>query len=327
MGWGAAIGGIAGGLLGGASGNEKTTKTAKPWMKQSRRGLRFGVNEARDIYGRPIEYYPGEMTAALAPEQIAANQYLTGLAGQVQPYIGQARATSSFMQDPRMMLDVASNPYVAGQAGALENQAGRFFRRNVMPGIRRGSSAAGQFGGSRGDIATGLAAGEVGGRLADATANLFGGAYGQGLQAMGQAQSIAPNIMQMGAYPGQLMQQVGQQYRDYDQSRINDAVNRFNFYQQEPENRLDRYLNRQMGVAGLGGINTSQGGGPNTLSRVVGGAMMGADLGGRVGGLFGNQSFNNLSPNQWLAFNTPQTGGLFGSNVRNMSPSLYNFGA
>ena len=307
MSWGAAIGGIAGGLLGGASDSGNPKNINKPWMKQNRRGLRFGVNEARDIYGTPQQYYPGETVAPLNPYQLSGANYLQGYAGSIQPYIDQTQQMSSFMQSPAM-LDVANNPYVGGMADAMGNRLGRMLTRQALPAIRRGSSAAGQFGGSRGDIAKGLAIGDTQQAFGDAMANLYGGAYQSGLGAVNRAQSMAPQFTMLGTFPGQQMMGLGDMFRGYDQQLIDAARDRFDFYQTEPENRLDRYLNRQMGVAGLGGMTTSSGAGPSTLQRTLGGAMTGAALGRGVGNMFGASPFTfgssggGMSPAQWGAF-------------------------
>lgn len=77
-----------------------------------------------------------------------------------------------------------NNPYLDRQADAITGMMTRNLNENVMPDIRSGAIAAGQYGGSRQGIAEGLAASRMNQDLAPALANLYGGAYENAQQRM-----------------------------------------------------------------------------------------------------------------------------------------------
>ncbi len=80
-----------------------------------------------------------------------------------------------------------NNPYLDRQANAITGMMTRNLNENVMPDIRSGAIAAGQYGGSRQGIAEGLAASRMNQDLAPALANLYGGAYENAQQRMAGA--------------------------------------------------------------------------------------------------------------------------------------------
>ncbi len=72
---------------------------------------------------------------------------------------------------------MAVNPYIQQQANAIQAQGNQNLAQNVMPGIRSGALAAGQYGGSRQGIAEGVAAGNAQTGIAGAQANLYASGY------------------------------------------------------------------------------------------------------------------------------------------------------
>lgn len=305
----AVAGPVIGGILGKkSSGSQTSTATTAPWGP-AQPYLQGALGDAEDLYKNYRQmYYPGTMTAPLNPYQISGLNYQQGYAGSVQPYINRAQQMSSFMQSPAM-LNVGQNPYVQGMGAAIGNQISQQLRRNIMPAIRSGNVAAGMLGGSRQGIAEGTAIGDAMQNYGNSLASLYGGAYQSGLGAVNQAQGLAPNMVNMGAYPAQLMRDVGQTYRGYDQQQINDAVNRFNWYQGQPDTRFDTYLGRISNIGGMGGSSTSTQPGMSSAQGILGGALAGYGLGKDI-----MSSFPSLSSGGGWGYNSgafQSPGGFF----------------
>jgi hypothetical protein len=157
-------------------------------------------------------------------------------------------------------MDVGNNPYVqdmnqvsANQFTRASNQAIQDmvsqFQSGVMPKITNDAVMAGGLGGSRQGVAQGLAVGSLGNNVRDMVqsgqtdlANMYAqtnlGAYGQGLQAAGNAVGMMPEYSQLGLLPGQVAQQAGGIYEGYQQKAIDDAMARWDFAQNEPWQRM-----------------------------------------------------------------------------------------
>lgn len=111
------------------------------------------------------------------------------------------------MTDPRMMLDVANNPYVMNMANAAANEAQR----------RTAAKYAGRSYGSSSQLK------ETTGAITDAMSNILGNAYGQGLTAMQGALTMTPEMTQL-----PLEQMDAYQMGDWDWlDRYTDTVSAF----------------------------------------------------------------------------------------------------
>ena len=274
--------------MGGKGGGDQEVKQKiQPW-KKARPYIGQALEGAQDQYENfRQQYYPGATVAPFAPAQMESQAYRQNYAQGVQPYINQAQNTSAFMQSPGM-LDVASNPYVQGMAGAMGNRMSEMLTENALPAIRTGSIAAGQLGGSRQALAERGAIKDTQQKYGDALAGLYGGAYQSGLGAVNQAQALAPAMASLGAYPAQLMSGVGQEQRGYDQALINAAREPWQFYEQQPYDVMDRYFAQATGAGGLGSTQISTQPGPSTAQSALGGASLGLGamhgLAGMTGG-------------------------------------------
>jgi len=179
----------------------------------------------------------------------ASNQ-LPGLYGQ----------TAQSLYDQMNAMNVANNPYVqdmnrAASAQfvnssnqALQGMADQF-RQTVIPGITNDAVAAGGLGGSRQGVAQGIAASQLAGQMGNVIksgqsdlANMLAqtnlGAWGQGLSAANNALGQAGNVANLGLMPGQIMQQGGDIFEQYRQKAIDSAMQKWDFQQNEPWQRL-----------------------------------------------------------------------------------------
>ncbi len=124
------------------------------------------------------DYGPGKS----APTMTATAAMQGGAPGQQ----GAPRATYSDALS-RMYSGQIDNPYLDQQAQNITNMATRNFQEQVAPSIRAGSQMSGGFGGSRQGIAEGLAMSRMNQDLGSSLTNLYGSAYENAQNRMGQA--------------------------------------------------------------------------------------------------------------------------------------------
>jgi len=279
-------------------GDEETTstQTSAPWAELQPH-LKNIFGRAEGLAGQPQQFFPGQTYAGLNPYQQQGMQSQLGYAGGgLADQVGAAQqAQLGALQAP----DVANNPYIGGVADTITDRLNRNFSENLMPGIQGGATMAGQSGGSRQGVAEGIAARGTQEALGSSLNQLYGDAYGRGLQAQSAAMGMAPQMAQLGMMPGQVQQQVGGQMRAEDQMGIDEAVARHDFEQQEPWQRLGQYNALLGGGQGYGSTTStttqpSQG----LFGNLLGAGMMGVGmmtgnpmmaLGG-AGNLFGSRS-------------------------------------
>ena len=128
----------------------------------------------------------------------------------LSPFIQGAQGAGQFLTDPGL-LSPESNPYLAQTAQAAGRPIMQALTEQILPNIRGGAIGAGQFGGSRQGIAEGIASRGALQQLGDISSNIFSQAYGQGLGALGQGLSLAPQTAGLGFLPGQAFQEIGAQ--------------------------------------------------------------------------------------------------------------------
>lgn len=198
-------------------------------------GLQSILGRLRTLGETPIEMYPEQMYAGMDPLQQEAlgmrEQYARGLGGVVDPAMQAWRSTL-------MAPDVANNPYVQGMLEQQANLLNRNLMENLIPGAEMGAIGAGQFGGSRQGIAEGIAMRGTQEALANQAAQTQMDAYLSGLQQQRYGLSAAPGMASFGMMPADILAGVGGTLRSEDQMGINEAIQRWNFAQQEPWTRL-----------------------------------------------------------------------------------------
>lgn len=206
--------------------------------------------------GGPVGLDPSQMQGFDMMSQYAQSPELQGM-------LGSAMQGNQFLASGDV-LSPDSNPYLSEVAGAYADTVGENLNRNILPQIGQNFTGAGQgWNSSREGIESGLARGEAAESVAQNTARLYSDAYGRGLNAMQSGISMAPQTAQAGAYPGQLMSDVGSQFRQQDL-----------YEQQFPFQQLGQYS---------GVINQAAGQGGQTVTPQSSGGMLGA-LGGASAG-------------------------------------------
>jgi hypothetical protein len=240
-------------LKGGGGG----TTTTEPWAGQQPYQLDI-YGQAQNASQQPTQYYPGETVAGFTPAQTAAQTATVNRAVQGNPLMGQAQGVMSDTLSGSFM-NPDSNPWLSATYNKAAGAATQKFGESVMPEIRRTAIGEGAYGGGRQGVAEGIA----GRGLADSLAGMATDIYGQNYQTeRGRQDAAVMNSIPMAASDytdiGKLAA-VGEEQQSMDQTKIDAAQKAWEFYQNEPWNRLGNYSNLITGD--VGGTTASSGGG------------------------------------------------------------------
>jgi len=155
-----------------------------------------------------------------------------------------------------------------------------------MANIRSGAIQSGGYGGSRQGIAEGTALAGAADAATRAAADIYGQAYGQGLQAQQNTLGMTGDIMSAGFQPYTALAASGLDQQQREQALINDAMAKFQFEQALPYERLSQYTSALGGTSGLlgsAGVRTTPGMG--TMGTLGNLAMIGSTLFNPTSGL------------------------------------------
>lgn len=187
--------------------NESSTQAAGPWEGQAPH-LRQLYQSAANL---PLQqHYPGQTVAAQAPETQQALGMTSGIAqaGANQPRVDQWNQT---LQGDYLY----NNPGFNAALGAAHNR--------IAPMVQGQFESGGRYG-------SGLAQEAETSALADAFAGMYGQERGNQMQAMGMASPAYTDAAALG--------QVGAQQEAYQQALLSDQLQRWNFAQQAPYDRI-----------------------------------------------------------------------------------------
>lgn len=245
-------------MSGGGQTSTQQSSSA-PWAGQQSY-LTTGFNQAlQNLNGPNPSYFPGSTVANQSPATLAGIQGTVNRAENGSPL---NQSASSYLQS------VLSPSYMnAGSAnsGAVFNDVAS----HVLPAVNSQFSLAGRYGsGAQGDSAAqGLT-----NAYAPFAMNLF-----QGQEAnQQQAAQMAPNQANQDYVDLSQLGQAGQTQDAYAQQLLNSQVDKWNFQQNLPANKLQQYMQ-----AVAGGNFGTQG----TSTTTQPGPGIGGVLGGILGGL------------------------------------------
>lgn len=204
-----------------------------------------------------------------------------------------------------------SNPYLDAMYGAAGRGLNTQYNNQVMPGVNATFGSGGRTGSYAHNQALNMANENYGNAMGDMAAQIYGGNYqserdrqlsaagglgslgtslASGYGSLGQ-QSAAQQMAgaQLGQQLGQndwqniaQLGQIGQQVEGKSGQVLQDYMDRFNFYQNRPEQNLQNYVSAINGIPVNGGQTSTEGGGGNALTGALGGALTGGALGGML---------------------------------------------
>lgn len=174
------------------------------------------------------------------------------------------------------------NPYLKQYGDALTAQSVQNFNQGVMPQMRAGAQAAGQYGSSRQGIAEGVAAGNASTGLGANLAQLYSQGYNTDTNSALQNKSLDNNFYTNNRQLDLSQYQIGANLTNQGitgQQNLGKGVYEGgNTYQNAPLQNLNNYSNLVNPYTGLNGSNTNTGSAGGGLNGAIGGGMTAAKL-------------------------------------------------
>lgn len=264
--------------------------------------------------GAGPQYYGGNTVADQSPETRRAldranwvsEQGQSPLMGQTEDYLSnilKGSGNNLVNNDPTANGSfLNSNPYLSAMVDAASRATTRNYTQAVVPGLNSTFASGGRFGSAAQLGALSTSEQNLGQTLSDQSTNIYGQNYAQerGLmeaararlqgiqeQQKSQAVSLLPQLSQIDRQNLlgnlDLQQNVGQQRDAYAQALRDADINRWNYNQNLPAQKLQFYQQILQGTAGLGGQTQTQQSGASTGSRAFSGALGGAATGAAIG--------------------------------------------
>ena len=240
---------------GGGGGSSTTSQQLDPTVRPF---VEYGLNEAKGLYQTSTpEYFPGQTYVSPSAQTQQSLQ-----AAQARALAGNPLLPAAQQQQQNVISGqyLQNNPYfnqaLAGAAqGATQNY------NDAIAAAQSSLSKAGRYGSNVGA--------DIQNRAANTLANTLANKYGElayqnyaGERAMqNQAAQYAPTLAQADYADIQQLANVGKTAEDYQKTALQADIDRFNFEQNKPYQKLSAYLGAAYG-APMGQVSqTTQSGG------------------------------------------------------------------
>ena len=202
----------------------------------------------------PYEFYPEKtyveqdpytLEAIAARAQMAKGNPMTGAA---QGYISDTLAGKYLSEQ---------NPYLARMAQEAASGVTSNYLTTVLPQLEARFSNAGGRGGAYQAMLNASNQG-MADELAGMYANLYGGAYMQERDLMDRAAGRAPSAQAMGYYDVDELGRAGQQVEDFERTKLQDAMSRYQWDQNKGFNELARMTGANVNLPMAAGTGSTQ---------------------------------------------------------------------
>src|SRR3974390_2464389 len=275
--------------MGGSSQPVSQTTTSTP-SPQASQLLGMAMPYWQQMANNPPQLPNFPMTAGFTdPQKQGQNMALgAGRPGGPQAgIVGSAAGGENFMTSGNVW-NPSSNPALSGWIQSAIKPIQQTYSEDIIPQIRQGATATGQYGGSEQGIAEGLAARGEEQAIGGTTSNIANQGYLSGLNAMVQGLGLSPSIAGEQTMPAATTSAVGDVQQAQNQAQINEAIQKYVFPQLVPGRRAGELT----GPAGAipGGTTSTTGTMPGTslAQMLMGGGSIAAGVLGKGGlpGLF-----------------------------------------
>lgn len=202
--------------------------TVKPYVE-------FGLGQAKQLYQQPgPDFFPGSTVTPFSPEQTEAQNATLARARAGNPLIGQSQHYIS---------DVLSGKYL-NTGNPNDDAVYKGMEAKIMPSVNTLFANAGRYGSDAGHASTlGTALGEAYAPYASANWNAERGR-------MGEAAAAAPGLAHEDYFDPSMIDAVGAQRQGLAGQELQDAIARWTFKQDQPQQKLQQYLANILGVVG-----------------------------------------------------------------------------
>jgi hypothetical protein len=266
---------------GGSSGSSTVRNELDPTIKPY---VGYGLSEAQRLYRRGgPQYYPGQTYVGMSP--------------QTQSALGQAEQRAKMMQNyinpvTGMVGQTAAGGYLGGSpffGGAFDaaTRRARGQYEDATQQLQSQASSLGRYGSPAQQMLQDAQDATFAQALTDTAGKLAYDNYAQERARQMQAQMNLANLYESGLdrrmdATNQLLQ-TGQIAEGYEEAKLADAINRFNYQQNRPYANLQTFLSNVYGAPR--GSEQTQPIFRNRAANVLGGGLLGAQLGQSVQGI------------------------------------------
>jgi hypothetical protein len=239
--------------MGGGGGSSTTTTSIDPTVKPY---VQFGLQEAKKQYLAPgPKFYPGKTYVGPSAATSDAIRLASQRARAGSPLTRAAKAETLEIIKGREV-----NPFLEGALAGTNRRAQEAYTQGVQ-GLQSKASSMGRYGSNAMGQQVGQAQDIFGRNLAETSGQL---AY-QSAEAEANRQMAAitnaPAMAQSDYQDFERLLMAGLAGESYDQKKLQDAINRYNFQQTAPERKLQQYTNLFTSVPSGGTSTTTQQGG------------------------------------------------------------------
>lgn len=263
---------------GGSGGGTPSRQTQVQEMDPAIRPyVTYGLSEAQRLYEAPGPgYFPGQTYVSPSGSTQAALQAAQSRAMMGSPLIPAAQQQTLATTQGAYL---GGNPFFQGAFQPAAQAAQQSFY-DAMSNIASRASGAGRYGSGAMQGLENRAMGQFSQALANTAGQLAYQNYAQERGRQLAAAGAAPEMAAADYGDIQRLMTVGQAQESYQQSALQDAINRFNYEQNLPSAKLQQFLSAAYG-APMGGITTSVV--PqysNQFANILGGGTAGYALSG-----------------------------------------------
>ncbi len=239
--------------MGGGGGGSTTTSGIDPSIKPY---VEYGLEEAKRQYQAPgAQFFPGQTYVSPSEATSEAIRLAAERARAGSPLTEAAQAETLGIIKGRGV-----NPFLEGALAGTNRQAEEAYTRGVQ-GIQSKASSMGRYGSSAMGQNVNQAQDIFSRNLAETSGKLaYDSAEAERNRQM-TAIANAPTMAQADYADIQKLLTAGQATESYDQKALQDAINRYNYEQTLPQQKLQQFTNLFTSVPSGGTSTTTQQGG------------------------------------------------------------------
>jgi hypothetical protein len=239
--------------MGGGGGGSTTTSGIDPTIKPY---VTYGLEEAKRQYESPgAAFFPGQTYVSPSEATQTALQ-----AAQTRAMSGSPIQQAAQQEYLSTVQGRGVNPFLEGALSGVNRQATEAYTRGVQ-GIQSNAASKGRYGSGAMGQQVGQAQDIFGRNLAENAGQL---AYQSAEAERGRqmaAVANAPAYAQADYQDIQKLLTAGQGQESYQQKALQDAINRYNYEQTLPQQKLQQFTNLFTSVPSGGTSTTTQSGG------------------------------------------------------------------
>jgi hypothetical protein len=239
--------------MAGGGGGSTTTSGIDPTIKPY---VTYGLEEAKRQYEAPgASFFPGQ--TYVSPSE-ATSQALQ--AAQTRAMSGSPIQQAAQQEYLSTVQGRGVNPFLEGALSGVNRQATEAYTRGVQ-GIQSNAASKGRYGSNAMGQQVGQAQDIFGRNLAEQAGQLaYGSAEAERNRQMA-AVTGAPAYAQADYQDIQKLLTAGQGQESYQQKALQDAINRYNYEQTLPQQKLQQFTNLFTSVPSGGTSTSTQTGG------------------------------------------------------------------